>query len=224
MQAWRQKLSHLAGFRIGIGWQGSTLYRGDRCRSMPLSCFAPLADVPGVRLVSLQKGAGAEQLAEARGRFSLVDFGADLDEASGPFMGHCRRDDEPRPGRNLRLGRGTPGRSAGRAGVGRLAAGARLALAVGPPRLALVSPRCNCSASRETAIGRRSLQKSKRRCGSACCTSKQVGSAEGDFGISNTAGKPARYTQSKRLLYLMCEICARGASKPPNPQSLIPNP
>ena len=43
-----------------------------------------MAAVPGVRLVSLQKGHGAEQL---RGvGFPVVDLGDRLDETSGPFM------------------------------------------------------------------------------------------------------------------------------------------
>ena len=37
----------------------------DHLRSIPLAEFAPLAEVPGVRLISLQKGAGTEQLAAA---------------------------------------------------------------------------------------------------------------------------------------------------------------
>jgi hypothetical protein len=48
--------------------------------------FAPLAEVPGVRLVSLQKGPGTEQLAGVAGRWPLTDLGARLDEAAGPFM------------------------------------------------------------------------------------------------------------------------------------------
>ena len=42
--------------------QGSPKYPGDRQRSIPLEQFAPLAQLPGVELVSLQKGFGSEQL------------------------------------------------------------------------------------------------------------------------------------------------------------------
>jgi tetratricopeptide (TPR) repeat protein len=48
--------------RVGIAWQGTTTYRGDSQRSIPLSNFAGLATVPGVQLISLQKGPGTEQL------------------------------------------------------------------------------------------------------------------------------------------------------------------
>jgi hypothetical protein len=57
--------------RIGIAWQGNRGHRGDRWRSFPLALFAPLAALPGVRLLSLQKGDGTEQLAELAGRFPV---------------------------------------------------------------------------------------------------------------------------------------------------------
>jgi Flp pilus assembly protein TadD len=62
---WRRELSALPGLKVGIAWQGSRGYRGDRERSTRLVCFEPLARLPGVKLVSLQKGAGSEQLAAA---------------------------------------------------------------------------------------------------------------------------------------------------------------
>ncbi len=49
-------------FNIGIAWQGRPDYAADARRSIPLGHFAPLAERPGVRLVSLQRGHGAEQL------------------------------------------------------------------------------------------------------------------------------------------------------------------
>jgi len=83
---WRQRLSKLAGFKLGICWQGSPSYRGDRYRSIPLAQFAPLARVPGVCSISLQKGVGSEQLRELGDRIPVVDFDRELDEAAGPFM------------------------------------------------------------------------------------------------------------------------------------------
>ena len=47
--------------RVGIAWQGNPAAFDDRGRSMPLAAFAPLAAVPGVVLVALQRGPGAEQ-------------------------------------------------------------------------------------------------------------------------------------------------------------------
>jgi tetratricopeptide (TPR) repeat protein len=85
--AWRDKLG--AGFKVGIAWQGSSASRIDIGRSFPLSAFAPLGPVPGVRLISLQKGAGSEQLDAAPAglaveRLSQFDEGPDafLDTAA----------------------------------------------------------------------------------------------------------------------------------------------
>src|SRR5206468_3356107 len=49
--------------KVGIAWQGNPKHPGDPYRSVKLTQFAPLAAVPGVKLYSLQKGKGAEQLA-----------------------------------------------------------------------------------------------------------------------------------------------------------------
>ena len=81
---WRQELAGIEGLRIGIVWQGSRSFLGDRLRSIPLGQFAPLAGVPGVRLVSLQKGFGSEQIAQID--FPVVDLADRLDEATGAFV------------------------------------------------------------------------------------------------------------------------------------------
>ena len=75
---------------IGIQWQGNPRFAFDRERSMPLACFQPIAAVPGVVLVSLQKGEGVEQIAAlANGpsdrRFSVVDWSAELDNDGAAF-------------------------------------------------------------------------------------------------------------------------------------------
>ena len=82
---WQRRLSGIGGFKVGIHWQGSVSYASDRQRSMALSCFAPLAEVPGVQLISLQKGAGSEQVAEGSARFPVLTF-PDLDESGGAFV------------------------------------------------------------------------------------------------------------------------------------------
>jgi hypothetical protein len=83
---WREKLAGCRGFRVGINWQGSRVYYNDRARSVPLAQFTPLAAVSGVQLVSLQKKAGREQLAEVAGSLAVVDLDPQLDEANGAFM------------------------------------------------------------------------------------------------------------------------------------------
>lgn len=57
---WRDRIGR-DGFKIGISWQGAP--GGVGSRAMPLSCFESLARIPGVRLISLQKGLGTEQVA-----------------------------------------------------------------------------------------------------------------------------------------------------------------
>ncbi|HEX4142603.1 MAG TPA: tetratricopeptide repeat protein [Pirellulales bacterium] len=81
---WRRELASVDGFKIGIVWQGARDYSSDRWRSIPLSQFAPLARLPGVRLISLQKGFGAEQIAAVG--FPVLDLSDRLDVTAGPFM------------------------------------------------------------------------------------------------------------------------------------------
>jgi tetratricopeptide (TPR) repeat protein len=83
---WGQELAARPGFRVGIAWQGNPQFPKDRFRSIPLRHFAPLAAVPGVRLLALQKGPGREQLPEAAALFPLEDLGPRLDEQGGAFM------------------------------------------------------------------------------------------------------------------------------------------
>jgi Tfp pilus assembly protein PilF len=73
VEAWRQRLAAVPGFRVGITWQGNPLHGWDRQRSVPIERFAPLAAVPGVSLVSLQQNDGKEQLATAP--FPVTDPG-----------------------------------------------------------------------------------------------------------------------------------------------------
>jgi tetratricopeptide (TPR) repeat protein len=83
---WAHALRHLGGFKVAIAWQGSTKYAGDRQRSVPLHFFAPLADVPGVQLISLQKGVGTEQLGSTARRFVPLDLGRQIDEGGDAFV------------------------------------------------------------------------------------------------------------------------------------------
>ncbi len=73
LAAWRKELASEPLFKVGIAWQGNPEHPADNRRSIPLAHFAPLAEVPGVRLYSLQAGAGREQLAD--GPASIVDLG-----------------------------------------------------------------------------------------------------------------------------------------------------
>lgn len=56
---WRGRVAALGGLAVGLCWAGSAVYQHDRRRSLDPRLLAPLARVPGVRLVSLQKDAPA---------------------------------------------------------------------------------------------------------------------------------------------------------------------
>jgi hypothetical protein len=83
--SWSARLQAIDGFTIGIAWQGNPKGPYEPARSIPLIEFQRLA-LPGVALVSLQKGPGTEQIPAAADRFDFVDLAGELDEANGPFM------------------------------------------------------------------------------------------------------------------------------------------
>ncbi len=80
---WRTKLGDHS-FKIAVAWQGKPHFRVDRGRSMPLAALASLAALPGVRLISLQKGAGVEQIDTFTGRIETL--GPEFDENGGAFL------------------------------------------------------------------------------------------------------------------------------------------
>ncbi len=82
---WRDRLGK-DGFKVGICWQGNSDYRADRSRSVPLEHFVPLTQIPGVRVISLQKGPGRDQLLALPEAGSVEDLGPDVDEESGAFV------------------------------------------------------------------------------------------------------------------------------------------
>ena len=84
LEKWGAELQAKSAFKIGIAWQGNRRHPADRFRSIPLQYFEPLARVAGVRLYSLQKGYGSEQLA-AVPDWGIVDLSMRLDE-QGAFL------------------------------------------------------------------------------------------------------------------------------------------
>jgi hypothetical protein len=86
VETWKTRLAEHTGFRVGIHWQGNTQFQRDHHRSVPLRHFAPLADVPGVTLVSVQYGEGRGQLATAPEKLRVPDLAAEFDDARGAFM------------------------------------------------------------------------------------------------------------------------------------------
>ena len=75
-----------AGFKIGIVWQGNPNPEADMARSIPLADFAPLASIANVRLISLQKGHGVEQLERLPSRLRVETLGEGFDAGPDAFI------------------------------------------------------------------------------------------------------------------------------------------
>jgi tetratricopeptide (TPR) repeat protein len=83
---WRNRLSSVEGFRIGINWHGRAGRRESLRRDIPMTFFASLANLPGVSLISLQQNAGRDQWQQTMGSLPIVHPGDDFDTAHGAFM------------------------------------------------------------------------------------------------------------------------------------------
>jgi tetratricopeptide (TPR) repeat protein len=73
VERWRERLG-TEGRLVGIRWQGGTS-RADVGRSFPLHHLECLAGIPGVRLISLQRDAGREQLRSLAAHCHIEDVG-----------------------------------------------------------------------------------------------------------------------------------------------------
>jgi len=82
--SWGQRLGR-HGFKIGICWQGAPAAAIDTGRSPPLRCFQPVAAIPGVRLISLQKIHGLDQLSDLPPGMTVETLGDDFDAGSDAF-------------------------------------------------------------------------------------------------------------------------------------------
>jgi hypothetical protein len=85
VQRWRGRFTEAQSFKVGIVWQGNPQHKWDRHRSVPLPQFAPLAAVPGVQLISLQKGDALAALRSLDGRFRVTEWTEPQDPESGTF-------------------------------------------------------------------------------------------------------------------------------------------
>ena len=84
VEKWKRKIGG-NGFKIGICWQGSKLSTNNG-RSFPLSEFCNISQFPDVRLISLQKHDGLEQLAEMPGGMMVETLGDDFDAGAQAFL------------------------------------------------------------------------------------------------------------------------------------------
>jgi tetratricopeptide (TPR) repeat protein len=80
---WRERIGS-RGLKVGICWQGNPA--GASGRSVPLKEFAPLLKVPGVRLISLQKYHGLEQIDRLVSEVPVETFGPQFDEWPHLFL------------------------------------------------------------------------------------------------------------------------------------------
>lgn len=82
---WRGRLPG-GGCRVGIVWQGNPAGGIDHGRSYPLACAAPLVRVPGVRLISLQRLHGLDQLGRLPPAMTVETLGDELDASGDAFL------------------------------------------------------------------------------------------------------------------------------------------
>ena len=83
---WRQAIGP-QGFKVGVVWQGSTApYALPLQRSFPLAQLQGLAAIPGVRLISLQKINGLDQLASLPPGMTVEELGEGFDPGPDVFV------------------------------------------------------------------------------------------------------------------------------------------
>ncbi len=75
--AWLAPLAD-ARLKVGLVWSGSTTFRGNRWRAVGLERFLSLLEIPGLRLVSLQKGPREADLQDLGAEGPILDLGRRL--------------------------------------------------------------------------------------------------------------------------------------------------
>lgn len=89
---WKEILKSDTNFKIGICWQGNPNYstqflrQAVAAKSMSVTKFLPIMNMPGVSVYSLQKTTGTKQLADLPEDAPLIIFGDDFDQSKGRFM------------------------------------------------------------------------------------------------------------------------------------------
>jgi tetratricopeptide (TPR) repeat protein len=84
VRQWRERLGP-SGFKIGVCWHGSGLPAAVG-KPFPLAKLAPIAQLAGVRLISLQKGLGVEQLQQLPPNMFVEDLGTRFDAGNTGFL------------------------------------------------------------------------------------------------------------------------------------------
>ena len=79
IKVWQKRLEgNVTRLKVGLVWAGNPSHSDDRNRSIAVSRFAPLANVPNVDFISLQKGSAAPQAIDPDLGFSLLDLTPNL--------------------------------------------------------------------------------------------------------------------------------------------------
>ena len=85
VETWRARLG--GGFKIGINWaSGHSDKPHFKQRDIPLASFAAVAALPGVQLISLQKGPAAAQIAKVAFGSRIMTLNADPDAEADFFL------------------------------------------------------------------------------------------------------------------------------------------
>jgi tetratricopeptide (TPR) repeat protein len=85
VRKWNDKIGY-SGFKVGICWQGEKSGIIDVGRSFPLAHFERLSKIPDVRLISLQKNAGVEQLHALPYGMVVETLGDEFDAGPDAFL------------------------------------------------------------------------------------------------------------------------------------------
>jgi tetratricopeptide (TPR) repeat protein len=84
VERWRSVVGK-DGFKVGIAWQGSP--QGTAMgKAFPLAMLAPIAGLPNVRLISLQKNAGQEQIDNRPSDLPVMTLGKEFDSGPAAFL------------------------------------------------------------------------------------------------------------------------------------------
>jgi len=83
VEAWKARLGN-DGFKVGICWQGNK--KGDVGRAFPLRHFEEIAKLHNVRLISLQKYEGTEQLCDLPSGMKVETLGEEFDDGPDAFV------------------------------------------------------------------------------------------------------------------------------------------
>jgi hypothetical protein len=78
IRKWRRRLENISGIKVGIAWRGNPNQANDERRSFEPTRFAPLADIPGISLISLQhRHDDADHSLFAAVHSRIIDLGED---------------------------------------------------------------------------------------------------------------------------------------------------